>query len=126
MKNTVKKSVESFKRGLCWAWGHKLRVAVMGLVLALIAPRPVRSQILDPCGRDRRRVFSGTRIALQRQPPALPERRGSPEGRPLRGRGGAAAYNRGPDGRAGAGAPAAQTQGALNLTCRFRSNAPAD
>ena len=27
MKNTVKKSVESFKRGLCWAWGHKLRVA---------------------------------------------------------------------------------------------------
>ena len=49
MKNTVKKSVESFKRGLCWAWSHKLRVAVMGLVLALIAPRPVRSQILDPC-----------------------------------------------------------------------------
>ena len=49
MKNTVKRSVESFKRGLCWAWGHKLRVAVMGLVLALIAPRPVRSQILDPC-----------------------------------------------------------------------------
>jgi hypothetical protein len=49
MKNIVNRSLEGLKRGLGWAWGHKLRVAVLGLVFALVVPRPVRSQSLDPC-----------------------------------------------------------------------------
>jgi hypothetical protein len=32
-----------------WTRGHKARVAVLVLVLALIAPRPVKSQFFDPC-----------------------------------------------------------------------------
>ena len=49
MKNTVTRVFESCKRGVRWAWEHKLRLAVLGLVLALIAPRPAKSQFLDPC-----------------------------------------------------------------------------
>jgi len=49
VKNTVTRVFESCKRGVRWAWEHKLRLAVLGLVLALIAPRPAKSQFLDPC-----------------------------------------------------------------------------
>src|SRR5215470_1180779 len=49
MKNLVNKSLEGLKRGLGWAWTHRLRVAVLGLVLALVAPRPAKSIIVDPC-----------------------------------------------------------------------------
>ncbi len=49
MKNLVNRSLEGLKCGLCWAWGHRLRVAVLGLVFALVGPRPVKSQLLDPC-----------------------------------------------------------------------------
>jgi hypothetical protein len=49
MKQILTKSLDKFKSGLRWAWGHKLRVAVLGLVLALVAPRPAKSQFLDPC-----------------------------------------------------------------------------
>ena len=49
MKGIVKKSLEGLKGGLRWAWGHKLRGVVLGLVFALAAPRPVQSQFLDPC-----------------------------------------------------------------------------
>jgi hypothetical protein len=49
MKNLVNRSLEGLKCGLCWAWVHRLRVAVLGLLFALVAPRPVKSQLLDPC-----------------------------------------------------------------------------
>ena len=49
MKQILTKSLDKFKSGLRWARGHKLRVAVLGLVLAVVAPRPVKSQFLDPC-----------------------------------------------------------------------------
>lgn len=49
MKQILNKSLDKFKSGLRWAWVHKLRVAVLGLVLALVAPRPAKSQFLDPC-----------------------------------------------------------------------------
>lgn len=35
--------------GFDWTRGHKTRVAVLVLVLALVAPRPAKSQFLDPC-----------------------------------------------------------------------------
>lgn len=49
MKQILTKSLDKCKSGLRWAWGHKLRVAVLGMVIALVAPRPVKSQFLDPC-----------------------------------------------------------------------------
>src|SRR6266566_1352343 len=45
----MKTSIQTVKRGLRWAWGHKVRTVVLLLVLTLAAPRPVRSQFLDPC-----------------------------------------------------------------------------
>ena len=32
-----------------WGWHYKFRVAVLALVFMLVAPRPVKSQFLDPC-----------------------------------------------------------------------------
>jgi hypothetical protein len=44
------KSVKQFaSRGLNWAWKYKFRVAVLALVFTLVAPRPAKSQFLDPC-----------------------------------------------------------------------------
>jgi hypothetical protein len=45
----MKTAIQSVKRGLRWAWGHKVRTAVLLLVLTLAIPRPVRSQFIDPC-----------------------------------------------------------------------------
>lgn len=42
-------AIEKAKRCFSWVWKHKLRVAVLFLVLSLLAPNPVRSQFLDPC-----------------------------------------------------------------------------
>jgi hypothetical protein len=42
-------AVQGVKRGLAWAWGHKVRTAVLLVVFTLLAPEPVRSQFLDPC-----------------------------------------------------------------------------
>ena len=42
-------TLERCKCGLRWAWGHKLRVAVLALVLVMLAPRQVKSQLFDPC-----------------------------------------------------------------------------
>ena len=41
-----------FQRGKCslrWVWEHRLRVAVLALVLVMLEPRQVKSQILNPC-----------------------------------------------------------------------------
>src|SRR6266849_8299248 len=45
----MKTAIQSVKRGLRWAWGHKIRTVVLLLVLTLAVPRPVRSKFLDPC-----------------------------------------------------------------------------
>jgi len=45
----MKKAIQSVKRGLRWAWGHKVRTIVLLLVLTLAVPSPVRSQFIDPC-----------------------------------------------------------------------------
>jgi len=41
-----------FQRGKCslrWVWERRLRVAVLALVVAMLEPRQVKSQILNPC-----------------------------------------------------------------------------
>lgn len=45
----MRTAIQSVKRGLRWAWGHKVRTIVLLLVLTLAVPRPVRSQFIDPC-----------------------------------------------------------------------------
>jgi len=49
VKNVMTMGFERWRCGLRWAWGHKLRVAVLILVLVMLAPRQVKSQLLDPC-----------------------------------------------------------------------------
>jgi len=34
---------------LSWGWAHKIRVAVVAIVLTMIAPHTVKSAIIDPC-----------------------------------------------------------------------------
>ena len=45
----MKTAIQSVKRGLRWAWGHKVRAVVLLVVLTLAIPRPAQSQFLDPC-----------------------------------------------------------------------------
>jgi len=45
----MREAIQSVKRGLWWAWEHKVRTIVLLLVLTLVAPSPVRSQFIDPC-----------------------------------------------------------------------------
>jgi hypothetical protein len=45
----MRKAIQALKQSLTWAWGHKIRVAVLLVVFALAAPKPVKSQFLDPC-----------------------------------------------------------------------------
>jgi hypothetical protein len=40
---------QSFSKCFGWARRNKFRVGVLALVFTIVAPRPVRSQILDPC-----------------------------------------------------------------------------
>ena len=49
MKEKYGKTMDGVKRILGWAWSHKIRVGVLALVLALITPRPVKTQFFDPC-----------------------------------------------------------------------------
>ena len=49
MKKAMSIGFERCKYSLRWTWGHMLRVAVLALVLVLLAPRQVKSQLLDPC-----------------------------------------------------------------------------
>ena len=49
VKKALSMGFERCKYSLRWTWGHKLRVAVLALVLVLLAPRQVKSQLLDPC-----------------------------------------------------------------------------
>lgn len=45
----MRNAIERVKRGLSWAWRHKVRTTVLLLFFSLLVPRPVRSQFLDPC-----------------------------------------------------------------------------
>src|SRR5258708_8811405 len=45
----MKKAIQSAMRGLSWAWGHKVRTVVLLVVFTLLAPKPIRSQLVDPC-----------------------------------------------------------------------------
>jgi len=49
VKNILTMLFGGGKCSLRWLWEHRLRVAVLALVLALLAPRQVKSQLLDPC-----------------------------------------------------------------------------
>jgi len=53
MKEKLRKLRQSVRQsmatGITWAWAHKLRIAVLAIVFALIAPRPAKTQFLDPC-----------------------------------------------------------------------------
>jgi len=42
-------AIQGVKRGLRWAWGHKIRTLVLLVVFTLLAPKPIRSQFVDPC-----------------------------------------------------------------------------
>jgi len=44
--NTV---LQGVKRGLGWIWRHKVRTVALVVVLVLVAPKPVKSQFMDPC-----------------------------------------------------------------------------
>src|SRR5579862_5097659 len=44
-----KSARHSMATGISWARAHKLRVAVLAVVFALITPRPAKTQFLDPC-----------------------------------------------------------------------------
>jgi hypothetical protein len=45
----LKKLRYRVEQGLRWAWGHKIRVVVLAVILAMVAPHPANSIILDPC-----------------------------------------------------------------------------
>jgi hypothetical protein len=45
----MRKVSENLKRSLRWVWGHKIRAAILLVVLTLALPKPVRSQFVDPC-----------------------------------------------------------------------------
>jgi hypothetical protein len=49
MRELLQKARLGVKRGAGWLWERRLRVAALILVLALVVPRPVKSQFLDPC-----------------------------------------------------------------------------
>ena len=49
MRSGMSKACQKARESFGWARGHKLRVLVMLVVFALLAPRPARSQFLDPC-----------------------------------------------------------------------------
>src|SRR3989442_8319223 len=42
-------AIQGLTRGLRWAWGHKVRTVVLLVVFTLLAPKPIRSQFVDPC-----------------------------------------------------------------------------
>ena len=49
MKNILTRVFQRGKYTLRWVWEHRLRVAVLALVLVMLEPRQVKSQILNPC-----------------------------------------------------------------------------
>jgi len=49
MKKVLNQGLYRLKHGVGWAWAHKLRVAILAVVLAVLVPEPIKSQFVDPC-----------------------------------------------------------------------------
>jgi hypothetical protein len=49
MRDLFGKAKQGFKAAARWMWQRRLRVVVLALIFVLIAPRPAKSQFLDPC-----------------------------------------------------------------------------
>jgi len=49
VKNILTRVFQRGKYSLRWVWEHRLRVAVLALVLVMLEPQQVKSQILNPC-----------------------------------------------------------------------------
>ena len=49
MRELFERAKQGVGEGARWVWQRRLRVATVLLVMALVAPRPVKSQFLDPC-----------------------------------------------------------------------------
>ncbi len=49
MKKALKQGLYRLRHGVDWAWAHKLRVAILAVVLAVIVPQPIKSQFVNPC-----------------------------------------------------------------------------
>jgi hypothetical protein len=49
MNDLLKKLRYGVERNLCWAREHKMRVVVLAVILAMVAPHLAKSIILDPC-----------------------------------------------------------------------------
>lgn len=49
MRGLFERAKQGAREGARWVWQRRLRVATVLLVMALVAPRPVKSQFLDPC-----------------------------------------------------------------------------
>jgi len=45
----MRRVIPALKGSLHWAWGHKIRVLALLLIFTLAAPKPLKSQFLDPC-----------------------------------------------------------------------------
>ena len=45
----MKRFIEATKSGIAWLWRHKVRAVAVTTMFFLLAPKPVRSQFLDPC-----------------------------------------------------------------------------
>jgi hypothetical protein len=45
----MKRVMQEVKRCVGWIWRHKVRTVALVVVLFLVAPKPVKSQFLDPC-----------------------------------------------------------------------------
>jgi hypothetical protein len=45
----MRKAMDGLKRGVRWAWLHNVRTVVLLVILALAAPKPIKSQFIDPC-----------------------------------------------------------------------------
>jgi hypothetical protein len=49
MRDLLRNTEQTLKNGARWVWERRFRVATLVLVFTLIAPRPVKSQFMDPC-----------------------------------------------------------------------------
>lgn len=45
----MKRVLQGARRSLGWIWRHRMRTAALVGMLVLVAPKPVKSQFLDPC-----------------------------------------------------------------------------
>jgi hypothetical protein len=45
----MRKTIERMKTGFRWILEHKIRVVVLTVIVALVAPKPLKSQFVDPC-----------------------------------------------------------------------------